>query len=101
MENLFNPKLIALKLALKKMFAGNHFSICTINECIKLTGVIPNSETLKIMHAVHCVNFTDMDDNFRKWIFSETIKMFTIPGFDFNKIEVLNSNSIILFISNK
>lgn len=99
MTKEFNPQLTALKLALKKMFTENHFSICTIDSCLKLTGAIPNKEVYKIMHTVHCVNFKDMDEDFRQWLFEQSILMFQANGFDFNKFEILDKNVATLYLS--
>lgn len=99
MNKEFNPQLIALKLALKKMFTQSHFSICTIDSCLKLTGVIPNKDIYKIMHTVHCVDFKEMDEDFRQWIFEQSILMFQQNGFDFHKFEILDKNVATLYLS--
>ena len=96
----FNPQLIALKLALKKMFSDGWFDICTINSLLKLTGSIPDSETLKIMQSVHCVKYADMPEDFRQWLFEESILMFQKNGFNFNKFEVLDNNIAPLYLKN-
>ena len=99
MKSEFNPQLTALKLALKRMFQSSHFSICTIESCLKLTGAIPNKEVYKIMHTVHCVDFKEMDADFRQWIFEQSILMFQANGFDFNKFEILDSKISTLYLS--
>lgn len=99
MKSEFNPQLTALKLALKRMFQSSHFSICTIDSCLKLTGAIPNKEVYKIMHTVHCVDFKEMDADFRQWIFEQSILMFQANGFDFNKFEILDSKISTLYLS--
>ena len=99
MKSEFNPQLTALKLALKRMFQSSHFSICTIDSCLKLTGAIPNKEVYKIMHTVHCVDFKEMDADFRQWIFEQSILMFQSNGFDFNKFEILDSKISTLYLS--
>lgn len=98
MNNEFNPKLTALKLALKKMFSENHFNICTIDSCLKLTEVIPNKDVYKVMQTVHCVNYKDMEEDFREWLFEQSILMFKEKGFDFNKLDLLNENTITLYL---
>jgi hypothetical protein len=99
MKSEFNPQLTALKLALKKMFQGNHFSICTIDSCLKLTGAIPNKEVYKIMSTIHCVDFKEMEPDFRQWIFEQSILMFQANGFDFNKFEILDNKISTLYLS--
>lgn len=34
--------------------------ICTIKECVKVLGVIPDARALELLHALHCVHFKDM-----------------------------------------
>ena len=100
MEGLtFNPKTTALKIALKKMFEDNHFSICTIDKCLTLTGCVPNGEVYRIMSTVHCCNFKDMEPPFRQWLFEHTILMFAKPEFDFNKFELLDKSTAKLYLS--
>lgn len=99
METKFNPQLSALKIALKNMFNGEYFNICTIESCLKLTNSILNTEVYKIMRTVHCVNFKDMDSDFRKWIFEQTILTFNANGFDFSKIEIIDNKNSTLFIT--
>lgn len=99
MTKEFNPQLTALKLALKKMFTENYFSVSIIDSCLKLTGAIPNKEVYNIMHTVHCVNFKDMDEDFRKWLFEQSILMFQSNKFDFNKFEILDENVATLYLT--
>lgn len=94
----FNPKKTALQLALKKMFTEPHFNICTIDSCLKLTGSIPSPEIYKIMRSVHCVNFMDMPEDFRQWVFENTIAMFQNNGFDLNKFEVLDNETATIYL---
>jgi hypothetical protein len=54
-EFSFNPKAVALRLALKYLFERACFSICTIDDCLKLTGCLPKAEVYKIMRVLHCV----------------------------------------------
>lgn len=51
----------AIEAALRKMFAQGHFSICTIDTCLKLLGVPQGGKSYQLLHALHCVNYADMD----------------------------------------
>lgn len=93
-----NQKVVALKLALKKMFNEKHFSICVIDSCLKMTGCIPDTEVYKIMSAVHCVSFSDMEEDFRNWLFEESIKMFKNNGFNFDKLDILDEQNRTLYL---
>jgi hypothetical protein len=46
--------------ALKKMLKSGHFSICTIDDILKLTGSVPRGQDYNLLHALHCVDYKDM-----------------------------------------
>jgi hypothetical protein len=48
------------KTALKKMESDGHFSICTIDNILKMSRGVPNSEAYTQLRVLHCVNFKDM-----------------------------------------
>jgi len=47
------------KVALNKMIEGGHFSICTVDDILKITKGIPYREDYEALHLLHCVNFID------------------------------------------
>lgn len=47
----------AAKLALNKMVEGGHFSICVIDDILKLTKGIPQKEDYDTLRLLHCVDF--------------------------------------------
>lgn len=47
------------KLALKRMMASGHFSICTVDEILKVTGGVPDAEDYKALRMLHCVDFKE------------------------------------------
>jgi hypothetical protein len=51
---------LAIETALKEMVRQGHFSICTIDKIIKMSGGIPCGESYKTLSLLHCVNFRDM-----------------------------------------
>jgi hypothetical protein len=55
--------------SLQKMMKPNsHFSVCTIRDCESITGTPISGERMKIYQAIHCVNWNDMDPDFRQQI---------------------------------
>lgn len=79
----------AIKSALKKMFQGYHFDICTIRNLLDMTGSIPNPEVYRIMQTQHCVNYSEMDKELRDYLYKESIKMFIPNGFDLNILDAV------------
>lgn len=53
------------RMALKKMMAGQHFNICTIDDILKVTGGVPNSEDYKTLRMLHCVDFKEFSPRLR------------------------------------
>ena len=58
-------KALAALTALNEMFAGRHFSICTIDTVAKLLGVHPEREAYDTLHALHCVDWSKMPRELR------------------------------------
>lgn len=72
----------AAKAALKKMFEDTHFSICTIDKLLKLTGCIPDKKDYQALNALHCVHYSDMDKDLRQMVYLKSLQMFDNEGFD-------------------
>ncbi len=51
---------MAARCALRKMEKDGYFSICTINDILKMSNGIPCGKDFDILHTLHCVNFRDM-----------------------------------------
>lgn len=56
---------LAANVALNKMLKQSHFSICTIDDIIKVSGAIPDNYAYGILKLLHCVNYSDMDSGVR------------------------------------
>jgi hypothetical protein len=58
---MLNPiQIAAIKTSLRHMFNRGSFSICTIDNVLKLTGGIPKGDDYKTLSLLHCVNYQDM-----------------------------------------
>lgn len=56
----------AIAHSLQEMLQPNkHFSICTIDKCIKICKVHISAERYNIYSSMHCVNWRDMTEDFR------------------------------------
>jgi len=57
----------AVAHSLFNMFqTDKHFSICTIDQCIKATGINITRERYNVYHTQHCVNWRDMLPEFKE-----------------------------------
>ena len=65
-----------MTVALKKMFTSSHFSICTIDNCLKLSGIIPDKKIYDTMRPLHCIDYKDMPDSVRNWLLDQVKEMF-------------------------
>ena len=86
MENLEKE---VIKTALKKMFKESHFNICTIDKCLKISNTIPDKSIYNNMSALHCVYYSEMSEDLRKWLFENVILLFNNNGFDFSIFDVM------------
>lgn len=48
-----------VKLALNKMVENGHFSICVVDEILKITRGIPQREDYETLRLLHCIKFQD------------------------------------------
>jgi hypothetical protein len=84
-----DPKKEAIALAVSKLFNSKHFSVCDVENIAKLSKNVIDKEKHDIMHTIHCVNYSEMTQEFRKWLF-ETVLYFasnddiTFNASDFN-----------------
>ena len=79
-----------VKTALLNMFKHNHcFSICVIDNCLKLTKIVPNVDTYNALSALHCIHLDVMDRKTRNWVNEAVYEMFTAEPEDFSKFESL------------
>ena len=76
----------ACAIALKKMFQGRYFDICTVDNLLKITGAIPPKADYNALHALHCVDWSDMPAGFREQVFVKTLELFTHSGFPLESI---------------
>jgi len=75
--------------ALRVMFEGSHFSICTVDKCMKLSGCIANPKDYQALHALHCVDFAEMTQELRQMVLAKTMQIFENPKFDIGVISAL------------
>lgn len=61
-------KQLAAMTALNETLAGNHFSICAIDNAGKLLGVNPKGEAYDTLHALHCIDYAKMPRQLREAI---------------------------------
>lgn len=54
-------QILAAKAALKDMTQSGHFSICTIDNILKMSGGVPASADYQVLRTLHCISFGDMD----------------------------------------
>lgn len=64
-----NVQAQATAHSLQKMLkTENHFSICTIKDCAKLSQLYIPEERMNVYQTIHCVNWNEMLPEFRQMI---------------------------------
>lgn len=51
---------LVVQQALDRLFSSRFFSICVIQDLMKLVGAAPQSEAYRMLRALHCVHYEDM-----------------------------------------
>ncbi len=59
--------------SINRMFKSNHFSICDVDKCMKVTGAVRTS-SYRAINLYHCVNFSEMDKETKQFLFKATIE---------------------------
>lgn len=54
-----NQQLVA-ETALRDMVRKGFFSICVIDEILRMTCTIPDGDSYRMLRMLHCMNFMDM-----------------------------------------
>ena len=80
-----NIEILVCKTALKKMEKDGYFSICVIDNILKMSNGVPNGKLYQMLRTLHCVNFSDMPEE----LLSDLPKMIG---------EVLSSTPLNLFV---
>ena len=62
--------------ALKSVFEGRYFSICAIHNAAKMNCVEIDRETNDFFATLHCVDFADMTDETREFLFAKCVDLF-------------------------
>lgn len=65
--------------ALQKMLRqDNHFSVCAVNECAKLCGIVIPRERALVYSACHCMNWADMTPEYRQQVCAMVLDDFRV-----------------------
>ena len=79
-ESLERLRGLVVAVSLKKMFEGSHFSICTVQDCLKAVKIIADGDTMEILQPLHCVDWAKMPPELRNEVFHRIMKMFGCNG---------------------
>lgn len=77
-----NFKKLALDTAIQKLFTADSFSICTLDEIIKVLKVVPNGEIYQQLRLLHCVSYRDMPNELKAELQQKVVACIT--DFRFN-----------------
>lgn len=59
--------------AIDRMFSGNVFSICTVEDCMKITNATPTKD-YSALRLYHSDPFITMDRDTQEWLFRATVE---------------------------
>ena len=73
----YNVEKEAIIHSLQKMMkSDSHFSICTIDQCSKIHNIDIPEKTYNILHAIHCVRWREMTEEFRQYVVAIILNIF-------------------------
>lgn len=81
-------KQLSALAALNKMMLGTHFSICTLDDVIKVLGTRPDGQAYDILRPLHCVHWTDMPAELRDAVPRLIERCISIPAYQFQITQV-------------
>ncbi len=56
---------LVVTAALDKLFTENYFSVCTVDNILKILNVSKNSDAYRLLQALHCVDYGAMPKELR------------------------------------
>jgi hypothetical protein len=59
--------------AINRMFSSHHFSICVVDECMKVTGAVRNAD-YRALSLYHCCHYSEMSRETKDFLFRATIE---------------------------
>jgi hypothetical protein len=83
--------------AMRKMFQGLHFSICTVDNCLKITGAIPTKKDYDALSALHCVTWSEMSPQLRQTVLEKTVEILSSDSFNLSILELVFNESNKVF----
>lgn len=51
---------LVIATAMRTMFEKPYFDICTVDQCLKVAGVVAPRKTYERLRALHCISFAAM-----------------------------------------
>lgn len=75
-----SDSIFLMREALKKMFKPDgHFSICDLDSMIKTFGIFVPPETYNKLRILHCVSWSEMEPETRRWVATTIDALLTNP----------------------
>jgi hypothetical protein len=84
-------KAAVVRTALKEMFESHRFSICTVDDCLKILGLHRGGEVYNLLNALHCIHYNNMEPDVKKWCFTATLQLLSEDGFELNRINCIGT----------
>lgn len=82
-------KVMAATAALQKMLAQKYFDICTIDNIIKMLGIVPDREAYSILHTLHCVDYDQMQPELLEQLSVLIMRVLDSPRMDTSRINIV------------
>ena len=64
--HLPETKRLVVEVAINRLFTERHFSICSLDKLIELTGAQHGSDAYRLLRPLHCMDWADMPPELRE-----------------------------------
>jgi len=61
---------------IKSLSTGGHFSVCKVNKLMEMNGVTPSREHGEFFDSLHCVDWKDIHEDTREYLFGLLVHYF-------------------------
>jgi len=91
-------KVMAATAALQKMLTQKYFDICTIDNIIKMLGIVPDREAYSILHTLHCVDYDQMQPELLEQLSVLIMRVLDSPRMDTSRINIVNDGRCLRLV---
>lgn len=91
---------LSVLTTLNKMMRSSRFSICTVDDAVKVLGTMPDRRAYDILSTLHCVEWGDMPTELRDSVPKLIERCINVPAYQFQITELPTQEQRLRLASN-